>query len=290
MAGARCLSGGARARLDKGARELFAARGGRCNAAMGTTLCTLNANGIRAAARRGLGQWLELRRPDVLCLQELRAWPGQVPGELRSPAGYNTRWECAEKGGYAGVGLYTRAPVERYSAGTGLRWSDAEGRFLRGDLEDLSVISLYLPSGSSGEERQARKFEFLEHFLPVARRLARERRPIALCGDLNIAHTELDIHDPRGNARNSGFLPEERAWFDRLLAAGWVDVFRGLHPGQGGLYSWWSARGRARELDRGWRLDYVLCNRRLAPRVRRAWIEKDADLSDHAPVWVEIEG
>ena len=252
------------------------------------TLCSLNANGLRAAERRGFLRWLEERSPDVLCLQEVRAWESQVSEELRSPAGYNTRWETAERKGYSGVALYTRGAVDAYSAGTGLDWADGEGRLLRADLEDLSVISLYLPSGSSSEERQARKITFMEHFLPMARRLARERRPVALCGDLNIAHTELDIHAPKRNEKNSGVLPEEREWFGQLLDAGWVDVFREHHPDEGGHYSWWSARGRARELDRGWRIDYVLCNRRLAPRVQRAWIERDADLSDHAPVWIEL--
>lgn len=253
------------------------------------TLCTLNANGLRAAAKRGFRAWLRKRRPDVLCLQELRAGREQVEDELASPAGYATRWNAAEKKGYAGVALYTRLDVDRWSAGTGLGWSDAEGRYLRADFAaGFSVVSLYVPSGSSGAARQKAKDAFLAHFRPFARKLLREKVPIALCGDVNVAHEELDIHDPRGNAKSSGFLPEERAWLSGLLADGWVDVFRAQHPGEPGLYSWWSHRGRARELDRGWRLDYVLASPELARLARESWIEKRAGLSDHAPVWARF--
>jgi len=255
---------------------------------MSFTLCTLNVNGIRSAHKKGFGRWLKRTEPDLLCLQEMRAWPDQVPAELRSPAGYNTRWINAQKRGYAGVALYSREAADSYSAGSGLDWSDSEARFLRGDFADLSVISLYLPSGSSGPERQARKFEFMEHILGKTRQLLRSKRPIAICGDLNVAHTELDIHNPRGNAKNSGFLPEEREWFTRLLRQGWVDTFRSLHPDEPGLYSWWSNRGQARAKDRGWRLDYVLTSPALAERAEEAWIEPKAGLSDHAPVWIRF--
>src|SRR6185436_14959430 len=146
-----------------------------------------------------------------------------------------------------------------------------------------------VPSGSSSPQRQAIKIEYLQHLFAYTAKLIAENRPIAICGDINIAHTELDIARPKQNAKNSGFLPEERAWFDRLLAQGWVDVFRAQHPGVPGLYSWWSNRGQARAKDVGWRIDYVLATPELAPRVKRAWIEKKAGLSDHAPVWVEIE-
>lgn len=255
---------------------------------MSFTLCTLNVNGIRSAQQKGFGRWLKRTEPDLLCLQELRAWPDQVPAELRSPAGYNTRWVNAEKRGYAGVALYSREAADGYAAGSGLEWSDSEARFLRGDFEELSVISMYLPSGSSGPERQARKFEFMDHILKRTRQLLRSKRPIAICGDLNVAHTELDIHNPRGNAKNSGFLPEEREWFTRLLRQGWVDTFRSLHPDQPGLYSWWSNRGQARAKDRGWRLDYVLTSPALAERAEEGWIERKAGLSDHAPVWIRF--
>jgi exodeoxyribonuclease-3 len=253
------------------------------------TLCTLNANGIRAAERRGFSRWLARRQPSILCLQEVRAQRCDVPPKLYSPRGYNTRWQCARKKGYAGVALWSHECADAYRAGSGLDWGDDEGRVLRADYPDLSVVSCYVPSGSAGPERQERKWRFLEHFLGYARALLAERRPIAMCGDFNIAHTPLDIHAPKRNEKNSGFLPEERAWFDALLAQGWVDVVRAQHPGVPGLYSWWSNRGRAREKDLGWRIDYVLADPRLAERVKRAWIEKKAGLADHAPVWVEIE-
>jgi exodeoxyribonuclease-3 len=257
---------------------------------MSFTICSLNLNGARSAERRGFSRWLGRHEPDALCVQELRATPDQVEPALWSPAGYNTRWLSAEKKGYAGVGLYLRGHVDRYSTGNGLGWADSEGRCLRVDCGDVSVISLYLPSGSSSEERQRRKYEYLAHVLPWMRQLLAEKRKIAVCGDYNIAHTEIDIHDPRGNAKNSGFLPDERAWMTRLLGLGWVDVLRTLHPRETGLYSWWSNRGRARENDKGWRIDYVLASPELAACAEEAWIEKRADLSDHAPVWARFSG
>lgn len=254
------------------------------------TLCTLNANGIRSATKKGFGPWLERTRPDILCLQEMRARPHQVPDAIRSPEGYNSRWVCAEKPGYSGVAQYSRGAADRYGVGSGLGWSDAEGRCLRADYDDLdvSIVSLYLPAGSSSEERLELKFAFMDHFMAHAAALLEEGRPMAICGDLNIAHTEIDIHAPKRNEKNSGFLPEERKWLTALLDLGWVDVQRSLHPDVPGLYSWWSNRGKAREKDLGWRLDYVLCTPDLAERAEESWIEKDAGLSDHAPVFVRF--
>ena len=253
------------------------------------TICSLNLNGIRSAHRRGFSRWLARRKPDFLCLQEMRATPHDVDDGLRSPAGYNARWLCSDKKGYAGVALYSRASADRYACGTGFDHCADEGRAVRGDFDGLSIVSLYVPSGSSSEKRLAIKLEYLKHLLPFTERLLAEGRPVAMCGDFNVAHTPLDLARPKQNVKNSGFLPEERAWFDALLAQGWVDVVRGLHPGEPGLYSWWSQRGRAREKDIGWRLDYVLASPDLAPRISRAWIEAKANLSDHAPVWVEVE-
>ncbi len=256
----------------------------------GFTLASLNLNGIRAAEKRGFTKWLGKTQPDMLCLQEMRARPEQVDDELRYPKGYSGRWECAEKKGYSGVSLMSRFAADCYDVGMGLDWGDSEARCLRADFEDLSVISAYIPSGSSGDERQTMKYEFLDHFAKYMKKLLKEDRPIAVCGDFNIAHEEVDIHNPRGNAKNSGFLPEERAWFTKLLKQGWVDVVRQQLPDEVGLYSWWSNRGQARALDRGWRIDYVLASPSLARLAKRAWIEKDAGLSDHAPVWVEFSG
>lgn len=256
---------------------------------MSFTLCTLNLNGIRAAEKRGFSRWLKRRQPDLLCLQELRAQPDQVPSGLVAPAGYSSRWLSAEKKGYAGVALMSKPFVDAYQPGSGCAWSDSEGRVLRADFGELTIISLYIPSGSSGEERLSKKFEFLDHISGYTKKLIRSKRQIAICGDFNVAHTEIDIHNPKANAKNSGFLPEERAWFSSLLKQGWVDVVRTAHPGEPGLYSWWSNRGQAREKDRGWRLDYILASPSLAERTQQAWIEKKAGLSDHAPVWAEFE-
>lgn len=254
----------------------------------GLTLCSLNLNGIRAAGKRGLGEWISRTSPEVLCLQELRATPDQVDDSLRAPAGFSARWNSAEKKGYAGTALYSREAANRYSHGVGLDWADNEGRAVRADFDDWTAISLYVPSGSSSEERQQRKFESMEYLCGWFARLLEEDRPIAVCGDINIAHTALDIHAPKRNEKNSGFLPEEREWLSGILELGWVDVVRKLNPGQAGLYSWWSNRGRARENDLGWRIDYVLATPSLAARAQEAWIEKDAGLSDHAPVWVRF--
>ena len=253
------------------------------------SVCTLNVNGIRSAERKGFSRWLKKHSPDYLCLQELRAWPDQVEQELVAPAGYNSRWVNAQKKGYSGVAVYSKPSVDKYVEGTGLQWGDEEGRVLRADFSDLTVVSAYIPSGSSGEERQSLKYEYMDHFYGYARKLLALKRPVVLCGDVNIAHTDIDIHNPKGNAKNSGFLPEERAWFTTLLEQGWVDVLRAVHPEKPGLYSWWSNRGRAREKDLGWRIDYVLASPDLAKRASNAWIEAKAGLSDHAPVFVEFE-
>ncbi len=251
------------------------------------TLSTLNLNGVRSAASKGLRTWMEQSGADVHCLQEVRMQQGQLGADHRPPEGWHHHQVDAEKKGYSGVAVWSRLPVREAASHCGLPWADAEGRVLRVDLEPATVISLYLPSGSSGEERQARKEEFMEHMLGWSAELLREGRPVVICGDFNIAHTERDIHNPKANAKNSGFLPHERAWFSRLLDQGWVDVWRALNPGAQ-EYSWWSQRGQARLLDRGWRLDYQLASPSLAAKARRAVIVgRQPALSDHCPVLVE---
>jgi len=256
---------------------------------MSLTLCTLNLNGIRSAERRGFSRWLGRAKPDLLCLQELRAQRDDVEDELFSPAGYNARWHSAEKKGYSGVALYARHAPDRYHVDTGFTHCANEGRVLRADFDGFSVVSLYVPSGSSSPERLAIKLKYMQLFLGHAKALLAERRPIALCGDLNVAPTALDLARPKQNEKNSGYLPEERAWFAALQKQGWIDVVRAKNEGVPGLYSWWSNRGQARAKDIGWRLDHVLCAPSLAERVRRAWIESKAGLSEHAPVWVELD-
>lgn len=258
---------------------------------MSRTLCTLNVNGLRAAAKRGFGDWLARKRPDVLCLQEVRARPEQVSDELRSPAGYSTRWLWAEKRGYSGVALYSREAADAYLPGCGIDWADREGRVLRGDFGDEVIVSTYVPSGSSSEERQALKFSFLDAFPRFTRKLLKLDRPVALCGDVNIAHTELDIHAPKRNEKNSGFLPEERAWMEQLFGErGWADVHRRLAPeATGEAYTWWSNRGRAFENNTGWRIDYQVATPGLAARAHAAVVHRLPRFSDHAPLVVDYD-
>lgn len=253
------------------------------------TLSTLNLNGIRAATRNGFRDWHAHSGADVLCLQELRMQAAQMEVEHGRPAGWAHVQADAEKKGYSGVAVWSRLPVLSASTGGGLDWADREGRIARLDLEPATVISVYLPSGSSGPERQALKEQFMAWFLDWSRELLARGRPVVLCGDLNIAHTERDIHNPSANKKNSGFLPHERAWFSELLAMGWVDVWRACNP-SAQEYTWWSNRGQARALDRGWRLDYQLASPDLAAKARRAWITgRSPALSDHCPVNVTYD-
>lgn len=252
------------------------------------TLATLNLNGLRSATRRGFPGWLDRARPDVLCMQELRIQRSEMVGVYAPPADWHEVQADAEKKGYSGSAVWSRIAPRCASLGCGLDWADSEGRVARMELPQATVLSVYLPSGSSGPERQARKDAFLVYFLDVTAALLKEGRPVVMCGDFNIAHKEIDIHDPKGNAKNSGFLPHERAWMDALLAQGWVDLFRARNP-ELRQYSWWSNRGRARENDKGWRLDYLIASPDLAPKAELSWIERSADLSDHAPVLVRFK-
>jgi len=252
-------------------------------------IITLNLNGIRSAARKGFLEWLARQQADVVCVQEIKAQAADMTAELLSPAGYHGHFHYAEKKGYSGVGLYSRAKPAKVATGFGVTEFDAEGRYLRADFGDLSVISLYLPSGSSGEHRQASKFRFLDTFFPLMKRLRKAGREIVLCGDWNIAHREIDLKNWKGNLKNSGFLPEERAWMTRVFdELGWVDVYRRLHPdATGESYTWWSNRGQAWAKNVGWRIDYQIATPGIAARAKRAAVYKDERFSDHAPLTVE---
>lgn len=226
---------------------------------MAWTLATLNLNGIRSATRRGFRDWLARAQPDVLCLQELRIQRAEMDAGHQPPEGWHAVQMDALKKGYAGTAIWSQKTPKSTDVGCGLDWADEEGRMVRMELPEATVISAYLPSGSSGPERQARKDAFLAFFIGETEKLLASGRPVVICGDYNIAHREIDIHDPKGNAKNSGFLPHERAWMDALLAQGWVDLFRYRNPVERS-YSWWSNRGQARANDKGWRLDYsALC-------------------------------
>ncbi|MFO1414888.1 MAG: exodeoxyribonuclease III [Burkholderiales bacterium] len=250
---------------------------------------TLNVNGIRAAERKGFARWLARIEPwDVVCLQELKAHHDDVPKSLRAPRKCTSHFHPAETRGYSGVGVYTRAPA-RFVAGFGIPEFDREGRYLEAHFADLTVISVYLPSGSSGPHRQASKFRFLEGFLPHLASLRKSKREIILCGDWNIAHQPIDLKNWRSNQKNSGFLPEERAWLTRVFDdLGFVDVFRRVDP-RPEQYTWWSNRGQAWAKNVGWRIDYQIATPGIAAKAHAAAIYKNRRFSDHAPLIIDYD-
>ncbi|MDK9724050.1 MAG: exodeoxyribonuclease III [Sterolibacteriaceae bacterium MAG5] len=254
-------------------------------------IVSLNLNGIRSAAAKGMFEWLAGQSADVVCLQELKAQLPDLTDAMRAPAGLQGWFHCAEKKGYSGVGIYARRPPLRVVEGIGNAEFDAEGRYLRADWETLSVISLYLPSGSSSPERQEAKFRFMDFFYPQLDALRREGREIVVCGDWNIAHKEIDLKNWKSNRKNSGFLPEERAWLTRVIdELGWVDVYRRLYPEAGGeAYTWWSNRGQAWAKNVGWRIDYQLATPGIAAKAVAAGVYKEQRFSDHAPLTVDYD-
>jgi exodeoxyribonuclease III len=250
---------------------------------------TVNVCGIRSAAAKGLFRWLRRQRADFVCLQETKSQEHQLEGHDIEMPGYQRFFCDAQRKGYAGVALYTRHAPERVLRGFGVDEFDREGRYLEVQVGKLSVASLYLPSGSAGPERQAAKFRFLDAFTPHLAQLRRRRRHYILSGDWNIAHRPIDLKNWRANQKNSGFLPEERAWMDRLFGpAGYVDAFREVHP-EKPLYTWWSNRGQARAKDVGWRIDYQIVSGGLAGKARKASIYKERWFSDHAPLTMDYE-
>ena len=255
-------------------------------------LVTWNLNGIRAAIRKGLDDFVERINPDILLLQEVRALPEQLPKDWTSPMPH-TLMHPAEKKGYSGVATWSKESFDEMGRGisTTLDYDDTEGRMLHTYHNGIHCLNCYLPSGSSGDVRQSWKEAWMDDLLEWARPFTELDEPVFLCGDLNVAHTEDDIWNPTGNRGTSGFLPQERAWFDRLLESGWSDLLRiSVGPGKG-PYSWWSIRGQARQLDRGWRIDYILANAAGAPLLQRASVMREGGLvvSDHAPVIVDLD-
>ena len=248
---------------------------------------TLNLNGIRSTARKGLLPWIAQQKADVVCLQELKAHETDLPDEIAAPPGLHGFFHAAEKKGYSGVGFYAGKRPDNIVRGMAIQDIDAEGRFIQADFGKLSVISVYVPSGTTSEERLAIKFSFMERFLPVLERLRNCGQEIILCGDWNIAHKEIDLKNWRGNRKNSGFLPEERAWLSHVFdALGFVDVFRTLdqRPEQ---YTWWSNRGQAWAKNVGWRIDYQIATPGIAKTARKCAIYKDERFSDHAPLTID---
>ena len=250
---------------------------------------TLNVNGIRSAAKKGLYPWLAAQKADLVCLQEIKAQEADLDAALLAPGGCVGHFYPAQKKGYAGVALYSRVKPDRVVKGFGVKEFDAEGRYLEATFGKLKVVSLYLPSGSSGEHRQASKFRFLDAFIPHLKKLSRSGHEVLLCGDWNIAHREIDLKNWRSNRKNSGFLPEERAWLSKVFdELGWVDVFRRLNakPEQ---YTWWSNRGQAWAKNVGWRIDYQVATPGLAAKAAKESIYKRRRFSDHAPLTIDYD-
>lgn len=260
---------------------------------------TVNVNGLRAAAKKGYVEWLASSDADVVCLQEVRAEGHQLADSVREPEGWHAYYAPSSDKGRAGVALLTRREPDAVRTGFGVAEFEESGRYLEADLPGVTVASLYLPSGEVGTERQEQKERFMAAFLPYLKglreRAAADGREVLVCGDWNIAHQEADLKNWRANRKNSGFLPEERAWLSQVFDAddgGYTDVVRGLHPEVAGPYSWWSYRGRAFDNDSGWRIDYAVSTPGLASRALKAVVERaaahDERWSDHAPVTVDF--
>lgn len=255
-------------------------------------IITLNLNGIRSAWKKGVSAWVAGQAADFVCLQEIKAQFGDLSTEMRAPGdGLHGYFHLAQKKGYSGVGIWCRHRADAVYEGIGDPEFDAEGRYLRVDLGNLSVVSLYLPSGSSSPERQAAKFRFMALFYPKLVEMAGCGRDVVVCGDWNIAHREIDLRNWKGNQKNSGFLPEERAWIGRVLdEGGWRDVYRRLHPeATETCYTWWSNRGQAWAKNVGWRLDYQLATPTLATKAVRAEVYREQRFSDHAPLVIDYD-
>jgi len=254
-------------------------------------IISLNLNGIRSAWSKNVLPWAASQHADIFCLQELKAQLPDLTSEMMAPDGMHAYYHCAEKKGYSGVGIWSRQKPDRVVEGFDGGEFDAEGRYIRADFGNLSVISLYLPSGSSSPERQEAKFRFLDAFLPHMLALRAEGREIVLCGDWNIAHQSIDLKNWKSNQKNSGFLPEERAWLGRLFnEQGWVDVYRMLYPDAGdACYTWWSNRGQAWAKNVGWRIDYQIATPGIAALAQKADVYKAERFSDHAPLIIDYD-
>lgn len=245
-----------------------------------------NVNGIRAALNKGFTDWLKAANPDVLCLQETKALKEQVDTAVFEELGYQHYWFSAQKKGYSGVAILTKKEPKEIAYGSGIDHMDFEGRILRVDFDEVSVMSLYLPSGTN-TDRLDYKFKFMDEFHEYINELKQSHPNLVICGDYNICHEAIDIHDPIRNKNVSGFLPEERAWLDGFIKSGFVDSFRYLNP-EPHNYSWWSYRANARNNNKGWRIDYALVSAPLKEHISRAFLLPEAKHSDHCPVGVEL--
>jgi exodeoxyribonuclease-3 len=245
-------------------------------------------NGIRSVSGKGFADWFREQKPDVVCLQEIKALPEQLEESLRHPAGYHSAWHPAEKKGYSGVAIFSRKDPLRVRTGIGIPEIDREGRVLIADFPEVTVISAYFPNSQRDHARLSHKLFFCERIHQFLDQEVASGRNVVICGDFNIAHKEIDLRNPKENRNNAGFLPDERAWMDRFIAAGYVDTFREFNqePGQ---YTWWSYRPTIRERNIGWRLDYFFCDPALRPRLKSVRHQTDVLGSDHCPVELRLK-
>jgi exodeoxyribonuclease III len=252
------------------------------------TICSWNINGIRAAHARGSLDWFRERRPDILCLQETKAGPEQLPEELKEVGGYDVFYTAAERKGYSGVGLYSKLQPLSVKSGFGMPRFDGEGRTLIADYGDFALCNIYFPNGKQSKERLRYKLEFYDTFLEYTEALRAKGKGVVACGDFNTAHKEIDLARPRENSKVSGFLPEERAWMDKFVDHGYVDTFRVFNQ-EPGHYTWWDLKTRARERNIGWRIDYFFVSEDLRDKVKSSYMLEDVMGSDHCPICIELK-
>lgn len=250
-------------------------------------IISYNVNGIRAALNKGLADWLSNTSPDVFCIQEAKAMPEQVDLQPLEELGYKHYWHTAQKKGYSGVVTFSKTEPDLVERGIGMEVYDNEGRVIRTDFGDITILNIYFPSGTQGGERQELKMRFLDDIYDHVHALRKERPNIVVVGDYNIAHNEVDIHNPKGLQNTSGFLPEERAWMSKYFDSGMVDTFRHFHKDPH-MYSWWSYRAGARQRNKGWRIDYIAVTDSLTDRLEKADIFSDAVHSDHCPIYLKL--
>ena len=250
-------------------------------------LLSWNVNGIRAIEKKGFLEWLHKESPDILCVQETKAHPKQLKENLHFPNGYKTYWAAAEKKGYSGVAVFSKTEPRSVQAGLGVEGFDTEGRTLIMDYGKFVLFNIYYPNGGNGNIRVPFKLAFYDAFLKVAEKLKKKGKKLIICGDVNTAHEEIDLARPKQNEKNTGFLPEERAWVTKFLSKGYIDTFRHFIK-EGGHYSWWDYKTRARERNIGWRLDYFFITPNLLPKLKSAFMLADVRGSDHCPVGVVI--
>jgi exodeoxyribonuclease-3 len=253
-----------------------------------TTLLSWNVNGIRAAQRKGFLDWLAESGPDVLGVQETKAWPEQLDEKLLTPPGYVSFFSCASRKGYSGTALFSREEPSDVRVRLGRKGFDDEGRVVIADFPAFTFINVYIPNGRSDLSRVPFKLSYCDHLLALCQKLRKKGRSLVLCGDFNTAHREIDLARPKENVRHTGFLPQERAWLDKFTIAGYIDTFRHLHPDEAGAYTWWDQRTRARPRNVGWRLDYIFVTKDLLPSLRSAFIQPQIQGSDHCPVGISL--